>query len=67
MAVWRFEINETEVRYGKKKRRKLTPKGCNEPYKGRFWCPEKQWFRRDPCPFVNKRECHNYIMMCGCL
>jgi len=67
MAVWRFEIHDNEVRYGEKKRLKLTSKGCNEPYKNRYWCPKRKWFHRSPCPFVNRTECENYIMMCGCL
>ncbi|MHB8809338.1 MAG: hypothetical protein ACYC9M_04920 [Desulfobulbaceae bacterium] len=46
---------------------KFTRKGCNEPYKDRYWCPRKQWFRRAPCPFENREECDNYIKMCGCL
>lgn len=67
MAVWRFEIRENEVRYGEKKRRKVTEDGCNEPYKDRYWCPKTQWFRLTPCPFENQKECDNYISMCGCL
>lgn len=67
MAVWRFEIRESEVRYGEKKRLKVTLNGCNEPYKDRYWCPKRQWFRSIPCPFENRKECENYIKMCGCL
>jgi hypothetical protein len=67
MAVWRFEIYETEVRCGGKKRLKLTRKGCNEPFKGRYWCPKRHWFRNAPCPFENLTECDNYRKMCGCL
>ena len=33
MAVWKFSIQGSKVRYGNKKREKLTEDGCNEPYK----------------------------------
>jgi hypothetical protein len=65
MAVWKFSIQGNEVRYGKKKRMKLTKEGCNEPYKDRYWCPKLKWFRLNPCPFLSKMECENYKMMCG--
>jgi len=67
MSVWRFSIQDDEVRYGNKQRRKLTSRGCNEPYKNRYWCPKRQWFRREPCPFLNLRECNNYKIMCGAI
>ena len=67
MAVWKFILRGDEVRYGEKKRLKLTPNGCNEPFRDRYWCPRMEWFRREPCPFASKRECENYIKMCGCL
>jgi len=67
MSVWRFRIEGDEVRYGEKIRPKTSKNGCNEIYQGRFWCPRMQWFRLDPCPFVSRRECENYIQMCGCL
>lgn len=67
MAVWRFEVQGNEVRFGEKKRLKLTRDGCNEPYQDRYWCPKKQWFRRTPCPFESQAECDNYVKMCGCL
>ncbi|MBU0484217.1 MAG: hypothetical protein KKB30_06860 [Proteobacteria bacterium] len=67
MSVWRFSIVHNKVYYGEKQRTKLTKRGCNEPFKDRYWCPKQQWFRRAPCPFINQRECENYIKMCGCL
>lgn len=67
MAVWRFEVHANAVTYGRKRRQKLSEDGCNEPYKGRFWCPKKAWFRITPCPFENQTECDNYLKMCGCL
>lgn len=67
MPVWKFTIQEDMVRYGDKQRKKITRKGCNEPYKGRYWCPKAMWFRKEICPFVNRKECENFVMMCGCL
>ena len=67
MAVWKFVIQGDVVRYGSKKRLKLTKHGCNEPFKNSYWCPKRLWFRREPCPFECQRECENYILMCGCL
>lgn len=67
MAVWKFSIQGSEVRYGHKKREKLTDSGCNEPFKDRYWCPKLQWFQREHCPFLNQEECENFKMMCGAL
>lgn len=67
MSVWKFEIHGNEVRYGKKVRRKLTHKGCNEPFKDYYWCPKLKWFRHAPCPFINQTECEIYKLMCGSL
>lgn len=67
MTIWRFSIQGDEVEIGDGKRRKLTEKGCNEPFKDRYWCPKLQWFRKEACPFINKRECENYKLMCGCI
>jgi len=65
MSLWKFTIDNDVVRYGTKKRQQLTPTGCNEPFRDRFWCPKLQWFQKESCPFVNKRECMNYEDMCG--
>ncbi len=67
MSVWRFRIEGEHVYHGDECRQKNTRDGCNEAYLGRFWCPKIQWFRITPCPFVSRRECENYIQMCGCL
>ena len=67
MAVWKFSINGDEVHYGTKKRRKVTTKGCNEPYRNRYWCPKLQWFQCEPCPFLCQEECNNFEEMCGAL
>lgn len=67
MAIWRFTIQKNMVRYGNTQRQKLTRKGCNEPFKGRYWCPKAQWFKKETCPFANRNECENFILMCGCI
>lgn len=67
MAIWQFSIQENVVRIGEKQRRQITPDGCNEPFKDRYWCPKLRWFKHEPCPFINRRECENYVNMCGCL
>lgn len=65
MSIWKFSIQERQVRHGKKNRMQLTLDGCNEPFKDRFWCPKLQWFKTSPCPFVNRNECESYERMCG--
>ena len=65
MAIWQFTIKDSDVSYGSCKRRLLTAKGCNEPFKDRYWCPQKKWFVTDICPFVNRRECENFSQMSG--
>lgn len=67
MALWKFTTTENHVTYGAVKRKKISQDGCNEPFKNRFWCPKEQWFQKEPCPFINRRECENYECMCGCL
>jgi len=67
MGVWKFVVQDNDVRCGERTRLKLTPDGCNEPFKDRYWCPKRQWFRREPCPFENETECEIYILMCGSL
>ena len=65
MSLWKFTVDSKVVRYGGKERQKLTPSGCNEPFRNRYWCPKLKWFRKESCPFVNQRECSNYEDMCG--
>ena len=67
MSVWKFSIEDEVVKQGEKQRLKLTRNGCNEPFRDRFWCPKRGWFRTEPCPFVNRNECENYRVMCGSL
>ncbi len=66
-TIWKFSLNNGVVDQGGQPRRQLTSSGCNEPYKGRYWCPRKKWFRTSRCPFTNRRECQNYEVMCGSL
>ncbi|MEW6427248.1 MAG: hypothetical protein AB1568_04340 [Thermodesulfobacteriota bacterium] len=67
MSIWIFSIEGDTVKAGTAKRRKITRKGCNEPFKGRYWCPKRRWFRKEPCPFSNRNECECFEAMCGCL
>jgi len=65
MAIWQFTVNDKEVSYGSRKRRLLTAKGCNEPFKDRYWCPKMKWFATEACPFINRLECENFTQMSG--
>jgi len=65
--IWRFSIKDDKVNSGRKQRQQISRNGCNEPFKNRYWCPKCQWFRKEPCPFINRRECDNYKAMCGSL
>lgn len=65
MALWKVNMDGKYVHFGPVRRRRLTTNGCNEPFSDRYWCPRKKWFLREPCPFVNRRECDNYIKMTG--
>ncbi|MEW6218873.1 MAG: hypothetical protein AB1634_04970 [Thermodesulfobacteriota bacterium] len=65
MAVWRFAVEGDTVHYGDQTRRRLTHRGCNEPFRDRYWCPKRQWFQKECCPFANQRECENFASMCG--
>jgi hypothetical protein len=65
--IWRFSLTGKVVTSGGKQRRQISRNGCNEPFKNRYWCPKSQWFQKEPCPFINRRECENYLVMCGSL
>ncbi|MDH5297750.1 MAG: hypothetical protein OEV91_01885 [Desulfobulbaceae bacterium] len=67
MSIWKFTVEDEMVRYGDNKRQRLTTQGCNEPFRGRYWCPKLKWFRKESCPFTNQRECTNFEAMCGSL
>lgn len=63
--IWSFKIHDNTVTAGSRKRQQLSGNGCNEPFKNRYWCPKRQWFSKEICPFINRRECENYEVMCG--
>jgi hypothetical protein len=65
MKVWEVTTDDNYISFGGKVRKKTSPCACNEPFKEYFWCPGKKWFSREPCPFLNRRECLNYRRMCG--
>ncbi len=64
-SIWQFSVQAGQVNQGMKQRRMLTSNGCNEPFKDRYWCPKKQWFMKEACPFIDRRECSNYARMSG--
>ena len=64
--ILRFQFCDQKIKpFGQKIRPKLSQNGCNEPFKDRFWCPEKGWFTKEPCPFVNQHECRSFKRLCG--
>jgi len=64
--ILKFQFCDQKIKpFAQKIRKKITKNGCNEPFKDRYWCPKKEWFSKDPCPFVNQRECQNFKQMCG--
>ena len=65
MTIWRARTEDNVFHLGETRRRMLTQNGCNEPFHDSFWCPKRKWFRREPCPFVNKHECNTYYKLCG--
>ncbi len=65
--IWNFTIQNNTVTAGRRVRKQISGNGCNEPFKDRYWCPKRQWFNKDICPFMNRRECENYEAMCGCI
>uniref|UniRef100_A0A7C4AG66 Uncharacterized protein n=1 Tax=Fundidesulfovibrio putealis TaxID=270496 RepID=A0A7C4AG66_9BACT len=67
MALWSVSTSDDTIRFGSKARRMTGNRGCNEPFKGNFWCPGRKWFAKEPCPFVSKAECDNYRRMCGAI
>ncbi|MBU1558051.1 hypothetical protein KKC45_03755 [Patescibacteria group bacterium] len=59
---------ESVTPFSERNARKLLTKeskGCNEPFKDRYWCPKMEWFMKEACPFMNKRECKNFENMAG--
>jgi hypothetical protein len=67
MSLWKVETDEEFISFGEKRRKKTNAKGCNEPFKGRYWCPRLRWFAKAPCPFLNRQECDSYRRQCGAL
>lgn len=67
MAVWRVRTEGNVIHLGDQKRKMLTSRGCNEPFHESYWCPKRKWFRKEPCPFINKNECNTYYKLCGSL
>lgn len=65
--VWRVEAEGNIVKIGSQRCARLLPRGCNQPFKGRYWCPRKKWFSKEPCPFGSRGECDAFIRMCGSL
>ena len=63
--LWTVSTSKGNITFGAKSRRMVTARGCNEPFKGSFWCPGRKWFSKEPCPFTCKAECDNYKRMCG--
>lgn len=47
------------------KKPSVLAKQCYEIRNNRVWCPEKQWYLSEGCPFSCKGECDNYAEMCG--
>lgn len=67
MSVWQVSLQGAHLRLGRTLAHKLHARGCNQPFKGRFWCPKKGWFNTKPCPFTCRTECDNFRRMCGAL
>ncbi len=63
--VLSFEVKGGKASFAGQKRTALTRRGCNEPFKDRFWCPKQRWFMMERCPFMNQRECRNFAETCG--
>jgi hypothetical protein len=65
--VWRVRTEGNIMKIGSKQCVRIFTGGCNQPYKGRYWCPIKGWFSTEPCPFASRRECDTFRRMCGSL
>jgi len=67
MALWTVSAGGGTISFGSRTRALSGGKGCNEPFKGSYWCPGRGWFSKEPCPFASKAECDNYKRMCGAI
>lgn len=65
MALWNVTTSGDTIRFGAKARKTGPSGGCNEPFRGAYWCPSRKWFSKEPCPFTCRQECDNYRRMCG--
>jgi len=65
MSIWRFHVEDGTTTSGGCDGREELRRGCNKPYRGRYWCTKRGWFRNELCPFANLRECDNFEAMCG--
>ena len=65
MAIWNVTTGNGRIGFGGKSRAMPGSSGCNEPFKGSYWCPGRKWFSKEPCPFSSKSECANYRRLCG--
>lgn len=63
--IFRFASNNNTFCAGSNERPLITVNGCNEPTGDRYFCPKREWPMKEKCPFKNREECDNFIMMCG--
>jgi hypothetical protein len=66
--ILRFTVSNGKVSIGNKERMQLTKnrRGCNEPFKDKYWCPQKRWFMNSPCTFYSQHECEIFNASCTC-
>lgn len=65
MAVWEVIAGPGRIQFGGSSCFALSSSGCNQPFRGRFWCPRKKWFLSAPCPFSGREECDTFRRMAG--
>ncbi len=65
MALWEVISGPNRIQFGTISSFALSPSGCNQPFRGRFWCPRKKWFLLAPCPFASRAECDTFRRMAG--
>lgn len=67
MAIWEVTTGPNRIQFGAVASFALDPSGCNQPFRGRFWCPRKKWFSLAPCPFSGRNECDTFRRMAGAI
>lgn len=67
MALWTVTRVGEAIRFGSVARKAVDERGCNQPFKSRFWCPRKGWFGKEPCPFANRYECMSFTRFAGAI